>query len=110
MSVFDEDEAGVFYGPDFALRLMWQRAGVTMGQVSGILGLADEEALDGRAMAAQRVLCLPRCDIRPDDTLIADVDWPESGLSAGDRFVVLDAPQRLNDGLDMQLLLGSAAP
>lgn len=101
----------VFFGPDFALRLTRQRPGVGDQQVLAILAVADEQALDGRSLAATRSALLPAsADLRAGDVLVAGPDVAQfEGLpvAAGERLRVLEAPRRVNDGMEQEALLGS---
>ncbi len=104
----EDDMRGVFFSADFAARFQRTRTGQAVKQVVGILGIADDEALEGRAMAAARTLRLPSySDVRADDVLQALDDMPSLGVPAGTRFKVLDQPRRVNDGAEMEALLGS---
>ena len=104
----EEDMATVFYGPDFATTFMRQRPSVADVDVTAIFGVVDEEAMDGRAMAATRKVQMPVTqDVRADDVLVAKEAIPALGISVGARFRVLDNPQRVNDGMEMEALLGS---
>jgi hypothetical protein len=104
----DRDLREVFYGDDFALTFSIERQGAVVGTAAGILGVIDDEALDGRVIAAERTLRLPSIhDLRDRDVLIMQADEPTIGVRVGDRFRVLDAPQRVNDGSEMEALLSS---
>lgn len=107
----DHDLREVFYGDDFALTFLLERQGVVVGPVAGILGVVDDEALDGRVIAAERTLRLPSThDLRERDVLTAQTDEPTIGVRIGDRFRVLATPRRVNDGSEMEALLGSVKP
>ncbi|WP_278534958.1 hypothetical protein [Delftia acidovorans] len=107
----DRDLREVFYGHDFALPFSIERQGAVVGTAAGILGVIDDEALDGRVIAAERTLRLPSIhDLRDRDVLISQADEPTIGVRVGDRFRVLAAPQRVNDGSEMEALLGSVKP
>lgn len=104
----EEDMAAVFYGPDFATTFARQRPLVADVDVVLIFGVVDEEALDGRAMAATRKVQMPATqDVRADDVLVAKEAIPLLGIAVGARFRLLDNPQRVNDGAEMEALLGS---
>lgn len=104
----EDDMRGVFFSADFATRFERTRAGQAANEVVGILGVADDEALDGHAMAAARTLRLPSgSDVRADDVLQALEAMPLLDVAVGTRFKVLDQPQRVNDGAEMEALLGS---
>lgn len=106
-----DDLAAVFYGGDFAVTFTRYRPGVAHVDVQAILGIADEEVLEGRALAAARTVQIPSTqDVRADDVLIAAHDMPGAGIVAGQHFRVLDMPRRVGDGLEMEALLGSATP
>jgi len=45
-----------------------------------------------------------------DDVLVAKEAIPATHIAAGARFRVLDNPRRVNDGMEMEALLGSATP
>lgn len=107
----DRDLREVFYGEDFALVFEIERQGVVVGTAAGIIGVIDDEALDGRVIAAERTLRLPSIhDLRERDVLIMQSDEPTIGLCVGDRLRVLAPPQRVNDGSEMEALLGSVKP
>jgi hypothetical protein len=107
---FEDDMAAVFFGADFAARFLRHRAAVESKAIAGILGIADEEALEGRVIAAARVLRVPALsDVRVDDVLEVLDAMPALGVLAGARFKVLDQPKRVNDGAEMEALLGSVS-
>lgn len=102
-----DDMATVFYGDDWATTWLRQRPPAADQVVVGIFGVADEAALDGRAVAAARVLRMPSvADVRADDVLMATVAIPDLGVVPGARFRVLDVPMRVGDGAEMEALLG----
>ncbi len=104
----EEDMTTVFYGPDFATTFTRQRPLVADVDVVLIFGVIDEEALDGRAIAATRKVQMPVTqDVRADDVLVAKEAIPLLGIAVGARFRLLDNPQRVNDGAEMEALLGS---
>lgn len=106
----EDDMAGVFFGSDFAARLQRRRAGVDPKVITGILGIADEEGLEGRVIASARVLRTPALsDVRADDVLETLDAMPSLGIAVGARFRVLEAPKRVNDGAEMEALLGSVS-
>ncbi|CAN5857980.1 hypothetical protein BH11PSE13_BH11PSE13_12190 [soil metagenome] len=101
------DLAAVFYGPDFASPFVRSRPGADDLTVMGILGAVDEEALDGRAFAAERSLAFAAGqDVRVGDHIVCTVDIGPDVL-AGTTFRVLEQPKRVNDGLELEALLGS---
>lgn len=107
----DRDLREVFYGDDFALAFSIARQGVVVGSAAGILGVIDDEALDGRVFAAERTVRLPSMhELRERDVLIVLADEPTIGVRIGDRFRVLAEPKRVNDGSEMEALLGSVQP
>lgn len=107
----DRDLREVFYGDDFALTFLIERQGTVVGTAAGIIGVIDDDALDGRVIAAERTLRLPSIhDLRERDVLTMQTDEPTIGLHVGDRFRVLAAPQRVNDGSELEALLGSVQP
>lgn len=100
----------VFFS-DFATSFIRTRHGLNAVAVMGILGTADEEALEGRVMAAVRELRLPASyDLRAGDELTAAEAIPALGVAIGTTFKVLEPPQRDVDGAEQIVLLGSAAP
>lgn len=104
----EEDMAAVFYGTDFSTTFTRQRPSVADVDVQVIFGVVDAEALDGRAMAATRKVQMPVTqDVRADDVLVAVQAIPGLGVAVGARFRVLDNPQRVNDGMETEALLGS---
>lgn len=105
----EEDLAATFFGADFASTFVRQRPMALDVEVAGILGTTDEDALEGRAIASTRTLRLPAtADVRADDVLVAVQAIAGLGIAAGARLRVLDAPQRVCDGLELEALLGSA--
>lgn len=106
-----DDLGTVFFGADFASAFLRVRAGAPSVSVTGILGVADDTALEGRALTAARVLRLPAgSDVRADDELQAQQAIAWQGVPAGARFIVLDHPRRVNDGAELDALLGSLQP
>jgi hypothetical protein len=103
-----DDLASVFFGADFATPFTRQRPAAADVTVLVIIGAVDGEALEGRAMAATRVAHFAAGqDVRADDKLIAQqAAGPD--VPAGTAFRVLDTPRRVNDGLELEALLGSA--
>ena len=68
----EEDLRAVFHGGDFASDWLRHRQAAPTAPVTGILGMADDDALEGRAVATVRVLRLPAAsDLRADDELEA---------------------------------------
>ena len=105
----DHDMQHVFYGSDFAVRLKRVRAGAVDLELQGIIGVADDEALDGYALATARTLQCPAViDLNAEDVLELLESAPQLGLALGDRLRVLDVPRRLNDGAEQMVMLGSA--
>lgn len=106
-----EDLATVFFGPDFTAVFTRQRPAAADVPVALIIGVSDDEALDGRALATTRTALMPAtADVRADDVLVAGQAIPGTGIVAGQRFKVLDTPRRTADGAEMEALLGSATP
>lgn len=103
-----DDMRTVFYGGDFAATFRRHRRATAPKEVVGILGIADEDALDGKALAVARTLRMPSgCDVGADDVLEVVTGMPCLGVPEGARFRVLDKPARVNDGAEMEALLGS---
>lgn len=102
------DLATVFFGADFATPFTRQRPGAADVTVMAIIGAVDSEALEGRAMSAVRTAHFSAGqDVRAGDKLIASqAASPE--VPAGTAYRVLDTPRRVNDGLELEALLGSA--
>lgn len=106
----EEDMASAFYGPDFTSTFTRQRPAAADVDVAVILGVVDEEALDGHAMAATRKVQMPVTqDVRADDVLVAKEAIAGHGIAMGSRFRVLDNPRRVLDGMEMEALLGSVS-
>lgn len=102
------DLATVFYGPDFASPFMRVRPLADDLEVMVILGAVDHEALEGRAVAAVRTArFVAGQDVRADDRLVA-VAAVGVEVPAGTAFRLLEKPRRVNDGLELEALLGSA--
>lgn len=108
----DDDLAlGVFTHPEVATVFRRVRTGVADVEVSGILGVNDDEALQGQVLAAQRMLRLPGLpDVRADDVLHVITPVPGLGVAVGARFRVLAQPERVADGRELEALLGSVSP
>ncbi|WP_019654016.1 hypothetical protein [Variovorax atrisoli] len=104
------DLATVFFGDDFAVPFTRRRRAAADVTVMVIIGTVDSDALDARARAATRTARFAAGqDVRADDELIAGAAvGPE--VPAGTVFKLLDHPQRVNDGLEMEVLLGSVTP
>lgn len=101
------DLAAVFFGSDFAAPYTRRRLGAGDLTVMVVIGAVDEKALEGRAMSAVRVAHFASGqDVRADDKLIAQQDG--SGAPAGTAYRLLETPRRMNDGLEVEALLGSA--
>ena len=101
------DLAAVFFGPDFAAPYTRRRPAAPDVTIMVATGAVDEQALDGRAMSAVRVAHFAAGqDVRADDKLIAQQD--SADVPAGTAYRVLEMPRRINDGLELQALLGSA--
>lgn len=108
---FEDDMRDVFFGSDFAGRVCGLRAGAVVGEVAGILGIADDQALEGRVVAAARTLRYPASiQLRVDDIVECLDAFPMQNVAAGTRFRVLEVPKRVNDGAEMEALLGSVSP
>lgn len=104
---FAHDLVEVFYGPDFSTPFTRQRLNAADVTVMAIFGTADDAVLDGRAIAAARVVRFAiGQDVLADDRLVAQ-EAAGSDVPAGTAFKVLDTPQRVNDGLELEALLGS---
>lgn len=104
---FADDLAAVFFGADFASPFTRQRPGVADVTVMAIVGAVDSDALEGRAMSAVRSAHFAAGqDVRADDRLI--VQQTSFQIVAGTAYRVLDTPRRVNDGLELEALLGSA--
>lgn len=108
---FEADLAAVFFCADFAMPFTRQRPLASDVEVLGILGVTEGDALDTHAIAITRSLRLPStADVRADDVLVAVQAIPAMGVEQGARFRVLDLPQRVNDGMEFEALLGSVGP
>lgn len=106
-----EDLSTVFFGADFSAIFTRQRPAVADVQVALIIGVSDDEALEGRAIATTRTVLMPAtADVKADDVMVAVQAIPGTGIAAGQRFKVLDVPRRVVDGMEMEALLGSVAP
>lgn len=102
------DLAAVFYGSDFASPFLRVRPVAEDVEVMVILGAVDEEALEGRVIAAVRTArFVAGQDVRADDKLVA-VNAVGVDVPAGTAFRLLEKPRRVNDGLELEALLGSA--
>jgi hypothetical protein len=102
------DLATVFYGPDFAIPFSRVRPVAADVTVMVILGAVDEEVLERRAIAAVRTArFMAGQDVRADDRLVA-LQADGVDVQIGTTFKVLEKPRRVNDGLEVEALLGSA--
>jgi len=101
------DLAEVFFGEDFAIRFVRLRSATADLELRAILGSVDDEALEGRVVAAARTaLYATGPDVRVGDQLrVLEDGWP--GVPVGTTFKVLDIPRRVNDGSETKALLGS---
>lgn len=105
------DIDSVFFGADFASTFTRHRPTADDAAFAAILGIADDEALDGRSLAMVRALRLPASvDLRADDVVTAVHAIPTMGVPAGAQFRVLEMPLRVNDGMELEALLGSVVP
>lgn len=104
----EEDLAAVFFGDDFTATFLRQRPLAPDVEVAVILGVVDDEALEGRAIAAVRTARMPAtADVRADDVLVALAAIEGMGIDMYTRLRVLDNPQRVNDGMELEALLSS---
>lgn len=104
------DLATVFYVAPFAKRFARVRPAVPDVEVMLILGTVDREVLEERSLAAIRTASFAAGqDVRADDRLVALED-AEPAIPAGTALKVLDKPRRVNDGLEVEALLGSVTP
>lgn len=102
------DLATVFYGPEFATHFRRVRPSAADVDVMVIVSAVDEEALEGRVVTAVRTArFVAGQDVRADDVMVAmqaiGVEVP-----VGTAFRLLEKPRRVNDGLELEALLGSA--
>ena len=105
------DIDSVFFGADFASTFMRYRPSAVDVEFAAIFGVADDEVLEGRAIATARFLRLPASvDLRADDLVTAVQAVPAMGVPAGALFKVLEMPMRVNDGMELEALLGSVTP
>ena len=105
----EHDMQAVFYCADFTVRFKRVRPGVEDLELQAILGMTDSEALEGNAMATSRTIqCPAAVDLRADDLLQLLEAVPQLGLAEGSKLRVLDVPDRINDGAEQLVLLGSA--
>lgn len=108
MRYLDHDMANVFFS-EFALRFTRERSGYAPLEISGILGIQDVGALEDHVVTASRTLLMPvGADVRADDILQALGSDDGQQIRVGDRFTVLDVPRRVNDGAELEVLLGKA--
>ncbi len=106
-----DDLEHVFYGADFAATFLRRRAATQDKVVQGILGIVSEEAFDGRVTAPARVLRLPvASDVRRGDVLIVQTGMPSQGVPVGAAYKVLEPPQQVGDGSEIEAQLGSVGP
>lgn len=106
---FEHDMQAVFYCADFTVRFKRVRPGVEDLELQAILGMTDSEALEGHAMATSRTIqCPATVDLRADDLLQLLEAVSQLGLVEGSKLRVLDVPDRINDGAEQLVLLGSA--
>lgn len=111
LSLLASDIDSVFFGDDFASAFVRHRPTADDVEFAAILGVADDEVLEGRALAMARFLRLPASvDLRVDDLVAAVQAIPSIGVPAGALFKVLEVPMRVNDGMELEALLGSVVP
>lgn len=103
------DLAEVFYGPDSAYPFTRKRPGFADVTVMVIMGADDRSALEDRVIATHRLgRFVASQDVRAGDLLVAQQEVPLQ-LAQGAALRVLEAPERVNDGMEMEALLGSGA-
>jgi len=101
------DLAEVFFGEEFAIRFVRLRSATEDIEVRAILGSVDDDALEGRVVAAARTVHFAAGqDVRVGDQLRALEDGGPD-VPIGTTFKLLDTPRRVNDGNEMRALLGS---
>ena len=111
LDLLADDIDSVFFGADFARTFTRYRPLADGVEFAAIFGMADEEVLEGRSLAAARVLRLPaNVDLRAGDVVTAVQAIDAMGVSAGTQFRVLEMPVRVNDGMELEALLGSVTP
>lgn len=102
------DLAAIYAGPEFAKRFDRVRTAVPNLEVRLIMGSGDDDALEGRAVALVRKASFALgTDVRVDDMLVA-LEAVDPLTPAGTVLRVIDHPRRINDGLEVEALLGSA--
>jgi hypothetical protein len=108
----DDDLAlGVFQDAEIATTFQRLRGATPAATVVGVIGVHDDDALQGHVVAARRALrIVGQADVRADDVLEIVTPAPGLGLAAGARLRVLAQPQRVNDGRELEVLLSSVAP
>lgn len=75
-----------------------------------IIGLADEEALQGRVVAAHRVIAFATGpDLRKGDTVTVTALQPWQAVHAGD-YRLNEAPRRVSDGAESRATLVAITP
>ena len=87
----DEDLSVFFDTDDFAVAVIRQRPEVPDLAFNGIVGRADQQALDSHAMARKHELRFPAADVIERDTLVI----------GGTSYRVLADPELENDGAEM---------
>lgn len=105
-----EDMSVFFDDGDFAVPVTRQRTAVADLALSGIPGVVDQEAMQGRVMTAQYELRFARADVAEGDTLVFAEDVMAGAavvIRAGNYFVLrLDID---NDGSEMCAYLSDTA-
>jgi hypothetical protein len=91
-----EDLSVFFDAVDFAVPVIRQRTSAADLAFNGIVGTADEEALQGNVMAAQRQVHFASADVVEGDTLVI--------AAVPARVLRVD---RINDGAEMCAYLSS---
>lgn len=103
-----DDLSSVFFSADFATPFTRQRPAASDVTVMAIIGAVDQEALEGRTMSAVRTAHFAAGqDVCAGDKLLAQ-QAAGADVPAGTAYRVLDTPRRVNDGLELEALLGSA--
>lgn len=104
----EDDLSDFFDVDDFAVEVTRVRPAAADITFDAIIGLADEDALMGRATAAERVLHWPTGpDVLEEDTIVVAVTGP---LAVHNGSYRVQEPRRFNDGAESACYLQKLAP
>jgi len=102
------DLAAIYAGPEVAKSFRRVRPSAADVTVRMIIGTVDDEVLEQKAIAVVRKASfMAGQDVKVDDKVEA-LEAIDITMPAGTVLRILDQPKRVNDGLEVEALLGSA--